>query len=1186
MYDSSLGKFVDLSILDVLQIFGRAGRPQYEDLGVGYICTPQEKLNHYIDAITSQHPIESKFDKGLVDSLNAECALGTVQSVSDGISWLSYTYLFTRMRRNPMAYGMSHDELVDDPHLGAKRLALITGAAKRLVSCKMMEFNESAGKLSVTDLGRIAARYYIPWKTIEIFNEKLRPKMTEADVLSVLSLATDFEQIIPRDAEEKELKKMLENAPCEVPGGLETSAGKVNILLQAYISRVFVDDFALASDSAYVAHNTGRIIRALFEIALANKWSSTTSALINMSKAVERRMWPFDHSLGQSNLTPDTMFNLQRWADDVEISDLAHMSAGDIGQMIHLNDRIGAAVRAAASQFPRLSLACHLKPITNDTIRIEVRVDRDFDWNDRVHGGAQAFYVWVEEENGVEIQQWNRVLMRANLKSTVISFNMAVAHPMPSGISLRWISDSWLGSEDSMWVSFEEGLIMPLAPVPHLPLLDLPLLPVDTVLHSLSSETRQEYRKHFQAFNALQSQVFHTAMHTSSDMLLAAPVGSGRSTIGHMALARALKASEGPRMLVLVPHPRLLLQEAEKFSRLFPMVRHRIVSSSGELAMEDRSFREEVVFALPTHVLQLATRHNGTLVSSRLSRFALVLAEDLHLLDPVYELALSRIRQVSASTGKPRLVATSASLHDTTAVADWLNVKELACYSFDPKDRPVPLRITLQAFDLPHSYALLKTMVKPAYDRARAIIGEGKAPSASGSCLIFVPSASQCLSTALDLVTRSASDLDHPNGTAFLGCTQEEIEPYLTQLSDSRLHEVVLHGIGLYHDGLNPRDRSLMLDLYKNGTIQVLVAPRESCWSLPVRAGLVIIMSAQYVRLVGGSGEGHESSSERRTTNYPATDLLRMASLASRQSQGLSGECFILCQTSQVDEINQSVVNQGLPLESALANGVTDNPGEGAAVMLLATVLLRECQNGRINDRQDFVDSLTWSFLFRRLQVNPSYYGARGTSVQDASGSLSQLVDGIVTVLSNAGLLAVEPDSLDRTGAFRLTTLGELFVKKDDISIASVLDLYGVASLHANVAAAICSPEAKASNGKPGLDQQQLVALRDRTPGEWLAAFGIARADRKEKKAREAAREQERQAEGTKETAEESGGTSDAAVDAGEAALPQAALLLCAYFSSTKVSGQGAEEEQAQLVRRMVERRSKGGSGRSSAVKG
>jgi antiviral helicase SLH1 len=60
IFDSAKGTFVDLSILDVLQIFGRAGRPQYETHGVGYICTSYDRLDHYVSAITQQHPIESK----------------------------------------------------------------------------------------------------------------------------------------------------------------------------------------------------------------------------------------------------------------------------------------------------------------------------------------------------------------------------------------------------------------------------------------------------------------------------------------------------------------------------------------------------------------------------------------------------------------------------------------------------------------------------------------------------------------------------------------------------------------------------------------------------------------------------------------------------------------------------------------------------------------------------------------------------------------------------------------------------------------------------------------------------------------------------------------------------------------------------------------------------------------------
>jgi len=54
VYDNVKGKFVDLSVLDVLQVFGRAGRPGLETSGEGYICTTEDKLTHYLDAVTSQ----------------------------------------------------------------------------------------------------------------------------------------------------------------------------------------------------------------------------------------------------------------------------------------------------------------------------------------------------------------------------------------------------------------------------------------------------------------------------------------------------------------------------------------------------------------------------------------------------------------------------------------------------------------------------------------------------------------------------------------------------------------------------------------------------------------------------------------------------------------------------------------------------------------------------------------------------------------------------------------------------------------------------------------------------------------------------------------------------------------------------------------------------------------------------
>lgn len=58
----------------------------------------------YISSITIL--TYSRFIHGLLDSLNAEISLGTVTNVSEGAEWLGYTYLFVRMRKNPLVYGM------------------------------------------------------------------------------------------------------------------------------------------------------------------------------------------------------------------------------------------------------------------------------------------------------------------------------------------------------------------------------------------------------------------------------------------------------------------------------------------------------------------------------------------------------------------------------------------------------------------------------------------------------------------------------------------------------------------------------------------------------------------------------------------------------------------------------------------------------------------------------------------------------------------------------------------------------------------------------------------------------------------------------------------------------------------------------------------------------------------------
>lgn len=138
MYDPERGGFVDISVLDILQIFGRAGRPQYDNAGHAILLTPHTSLNNYLALLGHQAPIESSLIKSLPDHMNAEIVNGTINNIKEASSWLRYTFLFIRMRQNPMVYGMTYEEKFEDPQLEKKRLELVRAAATTLDSCMMI----------------------------------------------------------------------------------------------------------------------------------------------------------------------------------------------------------------------------------------------------------------------------------------------------------------------------------------------------------------------------------------------------------------------------------------------------------------------------------------------------------------------------------------------------------------------------------------------------------------------------------------------------------------------------------------------------------------------------------------------------------------------------------------------------------------------------------------------------------------------------------------------------------------------------------------------------------------------------------------------------------------------------------------------------------------------------------------
>ncbi|KAJ7179176.1 Sec63 Brl domain-containing protein [Mycena filopes] len=962
------GAFVDLSVLDVLQVFGRAGRPGLETSGEGYICTTEDKLAHYLDAVTSQNPIESQFQGGMIDSLNAEISLGTVANTRDGVRWLGYTYLFVRMRKNPFVYGISRDATGDDPQLGSKRNELITAAGQTLANAGMIIFDRLTGDLTITDLGRIAAKYYIRYTSIEIFNKEFRQRMSEADVLGMLSMSTEFDQIQVRESEVKELEQLMEIVPCDVKGGTDTSRGKVNILLQGFISRQPVEDFALVSDTAYAAQNGGRIVRALLEIAISRKWANVTAVLMGMSKAIEKRLWPFDQPLKQFDLKGDIFYGLERWADEWSPAELAAVSADELGKLVHLNERHGQAILNAAKQFPSVRITYNLRPLGFDVLRIAVRVTPTFVWSNKVHGSAEPFWLWVEDHDALNILQLSHLIFRPTTETLNVDFVISIPDGQaPPSVTIRFVSDRWMGAEDEISIPLDT-LVMPMASHSHSPRLDLPFLS-PSILRNPTVESL--FAGRLNNFNSIQTQSFWTLLSTKWHSLLCAPVGSGKSVLIQVLVWYVFSSLYGLfsfrsiRMTVMKAPDVWVLLVCPRKSVASELLSELRASSNSGVSIE-LNFTQNALTRPRGRVIRIVTAaHLLQLVSQRdpkipIRGLDLVVCESLEQLDPAYELGVSLLRH-AVQTCPTRFVGASSSLNDPVDLGAWLRVNPAALLSFRPSDRDQSLTTSPHTFSIPQSSSLFKAMAKPAHAAIRS--------AASGeSAVVFVPSRGQCRSVAYDLITQCALEQETEKGYLPDSVSQERLEDYLARLRDASLIDVVSRGVGFFHEGIHKPDRNLMLELYAEGLIRVLIVPRDSCWTLPVRAAVVVVMGTQYVHAEGEGGD-------RQLRDYGLTELVRMQSRAVRHSG--AGHFHLFCQAEAKDTFMR-FLNDGLPLESALLNSPE----------------LRAWFAGHANlDKQQLVDALSFTFLAQRIATNPTYYDCVSTSRDE---NLSRIVDDLV----------------------------------------------------------------------------------------------------------------------------------------------------------------------------------------------
>uniref|UniRef100_A0A8D3C5P4 Activating signal cointegrator 1 complex subunit 3 n=1 Tax=Scophthalmus maximus TaxID=52904 RepID=A0A8D3C5P4_SCOMX len=951
VYSPEKGRWTELGALDILQMLGRAGRPQYDTKGEGILITSHGELQYYLSLLNQQLPIESQMVGKLPDMLNAEIVLGNVQTVKDAVNWLGYTYLYVRMLRNPTLYGVSHDDRSIDPLLERRRTDLVHTAANVLDKNSLVKYDKRTGSFQVTDLGRIASHFYITHDSIQTYNQLLKPTLSEIELFRVFSLSSEFRNINVREV-------------C-----LLHTYMVINVLLQAYISQLKLEGFALMADMVYVTQSAGRLMRAIFEIVLNRGWAQLTDKTMNLCKMIDKRMWQSMSPLRQFKKLPEEVIKKIE-KKNFPFERLYDLNHNEIGQFF------SPTIHKYVHQFPKLDLAVHLQPITRSTLKVELTVTPDFQWDDKIHGSSEAFWILVEDVDSEVILHHEYFLLKAKYAQDehLVTFFVPVFEPLPPQYFIRVVSDRWLSCETQLPVSFRH-LILPEKYPPPTELLDLQPLPV-TALRNSAFEAL--YQNKFPFFNPIQTQVFNAVYNSDDNVFVGAPTGSGKTICAEFAILRMLLHNAEGRCVYITPMEALVFVDwHQKFQDI---LNKKVVLLTGETSTDLKLLgKGDIIVSTPDKWDILSRRWKQR---KNVQNVSLFIVDEAHLIGgengPVLEVICSRMRYISSQIERPiRIVALSSSLSNAKDVAHWLGCSTTATFNFHPNVRPVPLELHIQGFNVSHTQTRLLSMAKPVY---HAIMKH----SPSKPAVVFVPSRRQTRLTAIDILTFCAADVVPQR---FLHCTEKDLAPFLDKINDATLKETLANGVGYLHEGLSATERKIVEQLFNSGAVQVVVSSRSLCWGINISAHLVIVMDTQYY-----NGKIHAY------VDYPIYDVLQMVGKANRPMLDDEGRCVIMCQGSKKDFFKKFLY-EPLPVESHLDHCLHDH--------FNAEIVTKTVEN-----KQDAVDYLTWTFLYRRMTQNPNYYNLQGMSHRHLSDHLSELVEHTLHDLEQSKCISIE-DEMD-----------------------------------------------------------------------------------------------------------------------------------------------------------------------------
>lgn len=407
----------EYSDLDVLQMIGRAGRPQFETHGCAVIMTDSKMKQTYENLIHGTDVLESSLHLNLIEHLAAETSLETVYSIETAVNWLRNTFFYVRFGKNPAAYQEVNRYVsfhsVEDSQINQFCQYLLD----TLVKVKIIDI--SNGEYKSTAYGNAMTRHYISFESMKQFINA-KKFLSLQGILNLLATSEEFSVMRVRHNEKKLFKEINLSPLLKYPFLTEKKQSqiidkvsqKVSLLIQYELGGLEFPSYegasklhqTLVQDKFLVFRHCFRLLKCMVDTFIEKSDGTSLKNTLFLLRSLNGHCWE-NTPMVLRQLKTIGLVSVRRLIRHgiTNLEEMGHLSDTQIEYYLNLKIGNGIKIKNDISLLPCLNIRTKLEncKIENEELWLTFKVEISATFKSRIwHGQHLSLDIETEKSSG------------------------------------------------------------------------------------------------------------------------------------------------------------------------------------------------------------------------------------------------------------------------------------------------------------------------------------------------------------------------------------------------------------------------------------------------------------------------------------------------------------------------------------------------------------------------------------------------------------------------------------------------------------------------------------------------------------------------------------------------------------------------------------------------------------------